>query len=149
VGDQLPAQSPRTLDGDRFRLHDPTDSRRTVLVFLSPWCESYLETTRPAVAQDCRRMREQVDALAGEPGARWLGIASGLWATPEDLREYRAKYHIGIPLTLDASGALFRAFSVMQVPTALIADDGGRIVRRLQGSDLDAESAMRTAIGAP
>jgi thiol-disulfide isomerase/thioredoxin len=47
VGDSLPEQSPLTLDGRRFRFRDSGDSRHTILVFLSPWCESYLATTRP------------------------------------------------------------------------------------------------------
>jgi len=32
-------------------------------------------------------------------------VASGLWATPPDLKEYRLKYHVDIPLALDESGA--------------------------------------------
>ena len=149
VGDSLPEQSPLTLDGRRFRFRDPGDSRHTILVFLSPWCESYLATTRPALSANCRRMREQVSALSGERNARWLGIPSGLWATPEDLREYRTKYRVRIPLSLDESGALFRAFNVTRVPAVLIADGSGRILRRVEGGDLDTAAALRTAINAP
>jgi peroxiredoxin len=147
IGDRLPEKSPRSLDGQRFEFRDPRDPRTTVLVFLSPWCESYLSTTRPEVSANCRRMREQVEALAHEPGIRWLGIASGLWVTPQDLRKYRDQYHVLIPLTLDESGALFRTFDVSQVPAALIADKNGRILRRIEGRDLEAPSAMRAAIG--
>ncbi len=146
VGDKLPQESPRSLDGRRFPFRDPGDARTTVLVFLSPWCESYLATTRPAVSENCRRMREQVSALDSEDGTRWLGIASGLWATSDDLREYRKKYGIRIPLTLDESGALFRAFNVNQVPAALIVDKDGRILRRIEGHDLEVPTAMRAAI---
>jgi peroxiredoxin len=150
VGDQLPEQAPRTLDGARFRFYDPGDPRRLILVFLSPWCESYLATTRPVVATNCRLMREQVSELAGarsEGGhARWLGIASGLWATPEDLREYRSKYAVKIPLSLDESGALFRTFQVTEVPAAIIADRNGRIVRRIGANEVDTPAALRTAI---
>jgi peroxiredoxin len=149
VGDRLPQQSPRTVDGRRFQFRDPADPRRIVLVFLSPWCESYLATTRPAVSANCRRMREQVSELAGESSARWLGIASGLWATPEDLRDYRSNYSVGIPLSLDESGALFRAFNVNEVPAALIADGNGRILRTIAGDDVERPAALRTAIEAP
>ena len=146
VGDGLPRRSPLTIDGRRFQFRLAGDSRRTILVFLSPWCEAYLATTRPEVSMNCRRMREQVAALAGERDVRWLGIASGLWATPQDLREYRTKYHVDIPLALDASGALFRSFSVTEVPAALIADGDGRIMRRIDGTKLEASAAMRSAI---
>ena len=147
VGSQLPAESAKTIDGHRFHFLDAHDPRYTVLVFLSPWCESYLATTRPAASANCRRMREEVTAVAGEGNARWLGVASGLWATPPDLREYRLKYHVNIPLALDESGALFRSFNVNEVPVALIADGSGRIVRRIEAADLAAPAALKSAIG--
>jgi peroxiredoxin len=147
VGSQLPSESAKTIDGRRFHFLDAHDSRHTVLVFLSPWCESYLETTRPTASANCRRMREEVTAVAGEGSARWLGVASGLWATPPDLREYRLKYHVNIPLALDESGALFRTFNVNEVPVALVADGSGRIVRRIEAADLATPSALKAAIG--
>jgi hypothetical protein len=116
-------------------------------VFLSPWCESYLETTRPTASANCRRMREEVTAVAGEENARWLGVASGLWATPPDLRDYRLKYHVNIPLALDETGALFRAFHVNEVPVVLVADGKGRIIRRIEAADLARPSALKEAIG--
>lgn len=140
IGDMLPKKSLRTLDGQRFELQNGgAQQKATALVFLSPWCESYLATTRPEVSENCRKAREQVGALTGDPRVRWLGIASGLWANSADLREYRAKYKVTIPLTLDASGEVFRAFRVNDVPTVLIAAAGDRMVRRIEGgATLDA-----------
>lgn len=149
AGDRLPASSALTIDGTAFEFRGRTAPHRTVLVFLSPWCESYLATTRPQVSDNCRRMREQVTALAGEREVRWLGIASGLWATPEDLRDYRSKYGVSIPLALDESGALFRSFSVNEVPSALIVDQRGRILRRVDALNLQTATAMRDAIETP
>lgn len=121
-----------TLDGDVFRV--PADGRAqpTVLVFLSPWCESYLADSRPALAAQCRAMREQVTALGTTRGVRWLGIASGLWADRADLDAYRKRYGVAVPLALDADGALFRRFGVRRVPTVLLSDAQGRIVRRIE-----------------
>jgi len=147
VGDTLPELTPLTIAGTPFHFRERGAARQTVLVFLSPWCESYLATTRPEVSTNCRRMREQVAALAGEHDTRWLGIASGLWATPADLRGYRTQYAVGIPLALDESGALFRAFAINQLPAALIVDRDGRIVRRVEGAELESPTAMRAAIG--
>ena len=147
VGDLLPKRSLHTLDGQRFEFqHGAAQHELTVLVFLSPWCESYLATTRPEVSAACRSAREQFSALATDPRLRWLGIASGLWANAEDLRQYRAEYKVTIPLTLDASGEVFRAFRVNDVPTVLIADTDGRVVRRIEGSATQDASALRTAI---
>jgi thiol-disulfide isomerase/thioredoxin len=147
IGDLLPNQSLRTLDGRRFELlHGAAPHKLTALVFLSPWCESYLATTRPEVSANCRSVRAQFTALAADPRVRWLGIASGLWANSEDLRKYRAENKLTIPLTLDASGDVFRAFRVNDVPTVLIADAGGRIVRRIEGSAAQDAAALRTAV---
>ncbi len=146
VGDQLPDQSPQMLDGQPFKFRGAGNKGHTVLVFLSPWCESYLETTRPALSANCRRTREQVDALAGERGVRWLGVASGLWATSDDLRGYQSKHHVRIPLTLDDSGQLFHSFGINQVPTVLVADADGRILRRVDGAQIESAAALRKVI---
>jgi thiol-disulfide isomerase/thioredoxin len=147
VGDLLPKKTLRTIDGRRFALqHGDAPNRSTVLVFLSPWCESYLATTRPEVSANCRSVRTQFSALANDPRVRWLGIASGLWANSDDLRQYQSENGVTIPLTLDASGEVFRAFRVNDVPTVLIADPGDRIVRRIDGSATLDAGALRSAL---
>jgi thiol-disulfide isomerase/thioredoxin len=148
IGDLLPRRSLATLDGQRFDLHAAAPQKLTVLVFLSPWCESYLADSKPESAATCRSIREQFTALAADPRVRWLGIASGLWANSADLRKYRSENKVPIPLTLDASGDVFRAFQVNEVPTVLIADGGGRIVRRIEGSAAQDASALRAALDA-
>jgi len=135
VGDQLPEGSARILNGQAFEFQKPDSHRPTVIVFLSPWCETYLATTRPQVSANCRTVREQVNTLAPDRPVRWLGIASGLWAAPSDLRAYRAEYKVVIPLTLDESGAWFRAFQVTNVPTVIVADAHGKIVQRIEPDD--------------
>lgn len=145
VGDVLPAQSVPLLGGTWFHLKAPTLHRPTILVFLSPWCESYLATTRPAVSANCRRVREQVNSLAAHRRVRWLGIASGLWAKSADLRIYVKDYMVAIPLALDASGALFREFRVNDVPTVVVADAAGQIVQRVEPSDTQ---GLANALGA-
>jgi thiol-disulfide isomerase/thioredoxin len=149
IGDLLPPQSLQTLDGRRFELRGGAAPQSlTVLVFLSPWCESYLAATRPEVAANCRSTREQFNQWSADPRVRWLGVASGLWANAGDLRRYRKDNNIAIPLTLDASGEIYRRFRVNDVPTVLIADSGDRIVRRVEGNALKDSTALRTAVDA-
>jgi peroxiredoxin len=144
--EHLPALAIATLDGGPFRIGAGAPAQPTVLVFVSPWCESYLADSRPAYAAACRRMREQVASLSATPGVRWLGIASGLWAERADVEAWRRKYAVAMPLALDADGALFRRFGVMHVPTVLLADAQGRIVRRLDGQ-ADLAAALRPLLG--
>ncbi|GLQ45013.1 hypothetical protein GCM10007862_00640 [Dyella lipolytica] len=136
VGDRLPDLAVPTLSGEAFHLPSQTGKNQpTVLVFLSPWCETYLAGSRPALAASCRAVREQVAALSRDTHVRWLGIASGLWAGKDDLLAYQKDHHLTMPLALDASGTLFRSFRVMHVPTLLVVDAQGRIVRRIEGVD--------------
>ena len=127
-GDRLPALKLRTLTGKAIQLRDGTQHGPIVLVFLSPWCESYLAESRPARAAACRAVREQVDALvASGTRTRWVGIASGLWASREDLDQYQREHRVAIPLVLDEDGALFRKFGVTGVPQLIVVDADGRI----------------------
>jgi peroxiredoxin len=136
LGDRAPQISAKTLDGSQFSLQQPGEQHPAVLVFLSPWCESYLETSRAVVSATCRDVRVQVDGLAKQhPQVRWLGIASGIWATKEDLSKYGTDNKVTIPLTLDESGALFHTFQVRNVPTLIVIDTHGKIERRIEGSD--------------
>lgn len=142
VGDRVPAFDATSLDGKPLSL--PQAGQPTALVFLSPWCESYLATSRPGLAQSCRAMREKVAALAS-PGTkvRWVGVASGLWANRDELAKYRDEHRIGMPLTLDDSGALFRRFRVTHVPTVLLIDAQGRITGRVEDAGPKLEQAVR------
>jgi peroxiredoxin len=132
TGDSLPKASVRTLDGREFHFQQQGLVGPTVFVFLSPWCESYLETSRPQVSANCRAAREQVNSLSRNPHVRWLGVASGLWATSEDLQDYQKKYAIGIPLSLDESGKMFREFGVNNTPVMIVADAKGTIIQRIE-----------------
>lgn len=146
LGDSVAQLSATTVDGKAFKALEPGAKRPTVLVFLSPWCESYLATSRPGLSANCRAVREQVEQLAKSDQARWLGIASGIWASKEDVRDYRKQNKVAIPITLDESGDWFRSFRVMNVPTLVIIDAQGRVARRIEGSDAQFASALRTAL---
>jgi peroxiredoxin len=128
VGSAVPAGEIKATDGSTLSLQDPAKARPTVIMFMSPWCESYLEKSRPQRAAACRRAREQSEQMAAAANYRWLGIASGLWATQEDLTRYREEKHVAIPLALDESGKLFREFGVREVPAFVMVSASGTIV---------------------
>jgi len=126
--------------------------RPRALVLFSAWCEPYLKDSRPQTSQACRRVREAVDELVGgggPPGIDWLGIASNLWTSADDVAEYKAKTGTRIPLAFDADGSLFRAFGVHQTPTVVVLDRGGRIARMVGPDERDLAAAVREVTGAP
>lgn len=147
VGDQLPQLTATTLEGKPYPIHDSTANTVTALVFLSPWCESYLATTRPQSAAQCRQVRKQVEMLSKRSTqVRWLGVASGIWATADDLTAYRREYKPEIPLTLDKSGIWFRTFQVTGVPTIVLIDRNGRVSRRVEGYSADLPQILKAAL---
>ena len=145
VGDTPHGLTATTSAGEAFPITGSSpDARPRVLVFFSPWCESYLEKSRPASSQECKRVREEMNLLAPHGDAHWLGIASGLWASPKDLADYQKDPGTEVPLTLDTSGRLFRAFGVRDVPTVVLLDAQGKVAAKLGPRDRGLEAALRT-----
>jgi len=145
VGDTPHGLTATTSAGEAFPITGSSpDARPRVLVFFSPWCESYLEKSRPASSQECKRVREEMNQLAPHGDAHWLGIASGLWASPKDLADYQKDPGTEVPLTLDTSGRLFRAFGVRDVPTVVLLDAQGKVAAKLGPRDRGLEAALRT-----
>jgi len=129
----LPQRSLASVTGESIALRDSTAP--TVLVFFSSWCESYLMQNAAQTAADCTRVREQVSELSRDSKVRWIGIASHLWATRDDVVEYASDYKVGMPLIFDEQGELFRSFRATRLPTLIFADRTGRVVRRVEGVD--------------
>jgi peroxiredoxin len=135
VGSKVSAMTLTGLDGQNLPLLDPEAKRPTVLFFLSPWCESYLEKSRPERSASCKRAREQSEQLSKDSNVRWVGVASGLWSTPTDLSTYRNQHQLRIPLALDETGAVFRDFGVRDVPAFVVVGPSGEITGRIDGAD--------------
>jgi len=136
----------RGMDGSMIPAADPSGKQRTLLVFLSPWCESYLAKSRPQRSQECRKARLATEQLAqSERDVRVLGIASGLWAEAADLVEYRKENRISIPLALDETGDLFRRFGVTEVPVFIVVDASGHISARIDRVTDGLQTAVRGA----
>ncbi|MGO1000078.1 TlpA family protein disulfide reductase [Lysobacter sp. CA196] len=135
IGEPVPTSKIRTLEARKLALTDPVGQRPSVLAFLSPWCESYLEKTRPQSSKQCRVLREQLVSLGRDHRVRWVGIASGLWASEQDLRDYRNAHRVPVPLSLDRDGVLFRRFGIQRVPSLLVVGADGRLLRRIEVDD--------------
>jgi thiol-disulfide isomerase/thioredoxin len=119
----------KTLAGQALTLRD--GARPTVIFFFSPWCESYLQSSRPAMAQACLKARDDVARLApAQVGVRWIGAAAGLWATGQDLAQYQSQHPMPMPVALDETGGFFRSFRVADVPSFVVLDRAGRVIAR-------------------
>jgi thiol-disulfide isomerase/thioredoxin len=131
----------KTLAGDTL---DPRDrAHPTVVFFFSPWCETYLKSSRPEMAKACLEERESASRLAQARGGRWVGVAAGLWATRQDLADYQRQHALPMPLALDETGAILRRYHVSDVPTFVVLDRAGRVIARTRQAQEAAGAAAR------
>lgn len=146
-GDDVTGVVLRTQDGHRVQWPGARNGKPRGLVFTAAWCEWYVAERRPQTADACKRVRTRVDALATRGDVEWLTVASDLWTTAEDLREYGASNQIRTPLVLDEGGAVFAAFGVRNVPSVALIDANGRLLRVLGPDDADLAGAVEAVRG--
>jgi thiol-disulfide isomerase/thioredoxin len=133
-----PVPALQALGGGALALHQ--GAKPTVVFFFSPWCESYFKTSRPAMSKACGDAREGVAALSHTSRARWVGVASGLWATQKDLADYQHEHGLDLPLALDETGAVFRAYKVADVPSFVVLDPAGHVIARARTAELASQA---------
>jgi thiol-disulfide isomerase/thioredoxin len=143
---RLPELTLTTVDGEAITLAPTDGSEPTALVFLLPWCEDYLAASQPEAGSRCREVREEVERRQAQGGARWIGVASGLWDQEADVVRYRDANAVTLPLVLDADGTLFRSFGVRSTPVILVFGPGGEQVARIDEASGLAE--LQTALDA-
>jgi thiol-disulfide isomerase/thioredoxin len=123
----------RTPAGEPLKVND--EARPSVIFFFSPWCETYLKSSRPAMAEACLNQVQKVTRISSGSGARWVGVAAGLWAGQSDLVAYQKDHSLRMPLALDETGAFFRAYKIADVPTFVVVDAKGRVIARTSQAD--------------
>lgn len=150
-GDDVRTAVLQTLDGRRMDWSRARSAKPRGIVFTAAWCEWYVAESRPQTAQACERVRTRVDALAARGDVEWVTVASDLWTTDEDLREYGASQQLRTPLVLDEGGVLFGAFGVRNVPSVALIGADGRLQQVLGPDDAglaDVLEALRAPAGA-
>ncbi|TCD20029.1 TlpA family protein disulfide reductase [Pseudomonas sp. IC_126] len=141
VGDTVTGLNIETLEGNPVKLGK--DDKPRALVFFAPWCESYLEESRPETSQACLRVRKDVDSLMGQGDMEWLGVSSGLWVSASDLQDYKNTTPTTLPLALDEQNELFRAFAIRDIPTVVLLDAHGRVANILKPQDSNLVEAVK------
>lgn len=144
VGDTVKGLTFTTLDNQTAPLNG-TSEKPKALVFLAPWCESYLAESRPKMAQNCERVRKQVDALINSTALDWYGISSNLWVNKQEVADYQKSTGTKLPLIYDNDGELFRAFSVRQIPTIILIDKSGKVSKVIDPHTASVEAALDSA----
>jgi peroxiredoxin len=146
IGDVVDGLTVTTTEGAKASLLASGSGRLRGIMFFSSWCEWYLEKSRPSTAKACVRTREAVARLAAKDnGVDWIGIAGGPWSTAQDLADYRSSHNVRIPLALDSSDSLFRAFGIRDIPTIVLIDSNGKIVQTIAADEVNLEAQVKSA----
>lgn len=130
-------------DGTVADLGAHANGKPTAIVFFATWCESYLKSSRPLVSAACERVRRQVGELARKGDVNWIGVASGIWTTEDELREYRRRTGTPMALALDKDGSLFGRFGIRQMPSVVVIDRAGKFAKVIGPNDALTAEALQ------
>jgi len=142
TGDLVPPIALQSSDGKSMTLPHGPGSRLRAIYFSATWCESYMKSTQPGEAENCRIGREQIDKLASNRRMEWFGVMSHLWTTPKALAKYESKMKPPLPLAVDSSGAAFRTFGVKRFPAVALIDTHGRLAKLIEGNPTQFAAAI-------
>lgn len=142
VGDKVRDLELKLLDGTQIDLAKAPHKQPRALVFFAPWCEWYLENSRPGTSKACERVLNDAERLLQQTRTEWLGVSSGLWVSESDLVDYQNTSKRVMPLAHDAQDALFRAFGIRDIPSVVLLDTEGRVAKVLGPDDTALEAAI-------
>ena len=142
TGDPVPALALQSSAGKNIPLPHGTSSRLRGIYFSATWCESYMKSTQPGEAENCKLGREQIEGLASDRRMEWFGVMSHMWTTPKALANYESKMKPPFPLALDSSGAAFRTFGVKRFPAVALIDTSGRLIKLVEGDPANFATAI-------
>lgn len=108
----------RDLDEQAARI-DPSKSPFTVILFLSPECPLCLNYTL--------NLKELQEDFLSEK-VQLVGIFSGKWFTAEEVREFRVRYGLTLPMFFDDKLALANVLDATVTPEVFLLDSSGRVL---------------------
>ena len=101
------------------------DGKIHALFFTATWCDWYLKDSRPEASKNCILAQKSINELSMKhPDIVWHGIVSRLWTGENDLVEYKNKYEITYDLNIDKSNQWFHRYSVKDLPTLVVINNG-------------------------
>jgi thiol-disulfide isomerase/thioredoxin len=127
-----------SVQGHPVEIDKPSQGKPRLLYFLSPWCETYLDESRPTVARECRETREALARASAAGKAQVIGIASGLSTNGDGVRRFIKRTGFNVPIVLDQDGALFRRFGIRSFPVVVRMDRASDASAHLTISEINA-----------
>jgi peroxiredoxin len=106
-----------------------------VLTFATLFCDSYIADSRPAIGAACAAHARQVEALhRANPDLTWVIVAYPVWTGVDDVREYRKRLDVTVPIGIDRGNAWYRRFHARDSYTTIVLDADGTELGRVDGA---------------
>ncbi len=115
VGDEAPAFSLATLDGQMVRLTDYLGKKPLYLIFWATWCPICLKEI-PEINGLQERFADRLAVLA---------INVGINDSVEAARSYREEHGMRYPVLFDSGGRVSAAYRIVGTPTQLLIGADG------------------------
>ncbi|MDX3772963.1 redoxin domain-containing protein [Chromatiaceae bacterium AAb-1] len=116
------------------------------IYFSATWCDWYMKDLHPQMAENCTNAIHTVARLHQQyPEIPLQAYVTHLWTEATDVAEYRKKFAITYPLTLDQDNARLQQFQANSFPTLIILKNGQEITRltRFEKPDITLEQIRR------
>ncbi|MEO8700551.1 MAG: TlpA disulfide reductase family protein [Kofleriaceae bacterium] len=128
------ALPPLTLtDGSALELASRPHTK-LVLTFASLFCDSYVADSRPAIGAACAAHAGQVEKLhKAHPEITWIIVAYPVWTAGDDIKSYRERLAVSVPIGIDRGNAWFHRFGVRNPYTTIVLDGAGTELGRVDG----------------
>lgn len=125
-GQQLPAANTSAITAAaQQQLLQPYLTGEHSLFFTATWCDWYLADSRPEMSEACSDAQKGLNQLAAKlPGPPLKVIVNHLWTDDKAVTEFKDKYQLNLPISIDEYGVLFRQFNVRSLPVLLQIKDG-------------------------
>src|SRR6185437_15024943 len=69
------------------------------LTFAALFCDSYIADSRPAIGAACAAHARRVEQMRrAHPDLNWVIVAFPVWTAVEDIREYRKRLDVAVPI---------------------------------------------------
>jgi len=123
------------------------DNKTHALFFSATWCDWYLKDSRPLVSQQCIRAQQVVNTISQQTQQiQWQGILSRLWTGAQELKSYVKKYAITHPVAIDASNELFHQYTIKDLPSLVVVQNGKVLFKTSDFSNTDTLAAQLLAL---
>lgn len=137
-GRSVPAFDLPLLDGQVFRANPPAGHPMTVLVFFTTWCE--------VCAPELSEIQQFVERLHadGQP-LRVVGI--DVQEEAQVVRRFAKQHALTLPMGVDGSGDVMRAYDVRTFPTTVVVGEDGRARLFHEGPVANADVVLDPVVG--